>query len=173
MGQQIDVQPDDLAAIGDISHVDRHAASIDHDAAAFGGRRTQRNLQQIGRLYARAADYDRLVGMLNLDVGEAREDCQRRAGQKRFRIAIEHRAARCRSHDAVGLTVLVLQAPDEAVFRSASAATLVQLGKRRRVIDLDTFGDVVLDRVDQNGPVGCELEPMPARSASAANVPRP
>src|SRR5262249_52934383 len=41
--------------------------------------------------------------------------------------------------------------------------TLMQLRIRRRMIGPDALRDIVLDRVDQDGPVGGELEPVPAR----------
>jgi hypothetical protein len=67
------------------------------------------------------------------------------------------------AHDAVGLAVLVLQAPDESILRRERTFSLVQLGKCGRIFDSDAFRYVVLDGIDQDGPVGGELEPMPAR----------
>src|SRR3977135_99998 len=101
--------------------------------------------------------------MVNFDVGEPREYRQRRAGQERFRIAIEHRAGEMHAHDAVGLAILVLQAPDESIFRRERNFSLVTLGRCVWFVDPDAFGYVVLYRFDQDGPVGGELEPMPAR----------
>ena len=101
--------------------------------------------------------------MLHFDVGEARENRQRGPCQKGLGIAIEHRTGKVHIDDPIGLAVLILQAADEPVFGSEGAFPLVQLRIRRRMIDLDPLGDIVLDRVDQDGPVGGELEPVPAR----------
>src|SRR5262245_56332132 len=116
IGEQIDVQLDDLAAIDDVGHINRYACSVDHDAEAFGRWGTQCDLEQVGGLHAGAGDHDGLEGMPNFDVEQARENCQGGARQESIRIAIEHRAGKMKIYDAVRFAVLVLQAPDETIF---------------------------------------------------------
>ena len=49
IGQQVDVQLDGVAAIDDVGDVDGDTFVVDHDAAAFGDRRAETDMQKVGR----------------------------------------------------------------------------------------------------------------------------
>lgn len=110
MRQQIDMELDRVAAVGDIGDVDGDVFAIDQHASAFRRRRVERDLQQIVGGGVGTANDDGLMRVLDVDVFPARNHRQGGLLTEHVRRALVEGVGEVQVDDPVGLGVLVLDA---------------------------------------------------------------
>src|SRR6187551_2977421 len=122
--EEIDVELDAVVTVDDVRDIECDTFAILYDAATFGGRGAERNLQQTRGVRIRGADDECLMRVSDFDSLEACQDRQRGMRAECDRVAVVDSAVQMKIHDRIGRVVLELHTPEKYVLLRELAVVL-------------------------------------------------